>query len=163
MHFVWWFVAVVVMAVGLLGTVLPFMPGTTIILVAAIAHRLVVGAEYGMSWWMLGILLLLTLLSYVLDLAGGYLGTKYFGASRWGMVGMFAGVVVGIFTGFVTLLVAPVLGAIVGELIAGQRLIKAGKAGWGALLGKLAGMVAQLALGLTMVILFLMNAASPGR
>ncbi len=163
MHFVWWFVAVIVMAVGLIGTVLPFMPGTTVILAAAIVHRFIVGAENGMSWWMLAILVLLTLISYALDLAGSYVGTKYFGASRWGVAGMLVGVVVGIFTGFVTLLVAPVLGAIVGEIIAGQRLLKAGKAGWGALLGNLAGMVAQLAIGLTMVILFLMNAPSPGR
>lgn len=163
MHVVWWFTAILVMAIGLLGTVVPLLPGTTIILATALAHRFLVGAEYGMSWWALGLLVLLALVSYGIDFASRYFGTKYFGATRWGMAGMLVGVLVGVFTGFITLLVAPILGAIVGELIAGQRLIAAGKAGWGALLGNLAGMAAQLGIGLAMVILFLMNAASPGR
>lgn len=163
MHVVWWFAAIVVMAIGLLGTIVPMLPGTTIILGAAISHRFLAGAEYGMSWWALAILVLLTLVSYGIDLASRYLGTRYFGATRWGMAGVVVGVIVGVFTGFVTLLVAPIIGAIIGELIAGQRVSAAGKAGWGALLGNLAGMAAQLALGLTMIILFVMNASSPGR
>jgi len=162
MYVVWWFAAIVVMAIGLIGTVLPILPGTTIILAAAVAHRLLVGAESGMSWWAIGILVALTLVSYALDFASSYMGAKYFGATRWGMAGAMVGVVVGIFTGFVTLLVAPVLGAIAGELIAGKRLVHAGKAGWGALLGNIARMIGQLALGLTMIVLFLMNARSPG-
>ena len=163
MDFIWWFAAIVVMAVGLIGTVLPVVPGTTIILAAAVGHRLMVGAERGMSWWAISLLVVLTLTSYALGVASGYMGAKYFGASRWGVAGAVLGVIVGIFTGFVTLLVAPLIGAVVGEVIAGKRLLKAGKAGWGALLGNLAGMISQLAIGLAMVIIFLLNAASPGR
>lgn len=163
MDFIWWFAAIVVMAVGLIGTVLPVVPGTTIILAAAVGHRLMVGSERGMSWWALSLLVVLTLISYALGFASGYMGAKYFGASRWGVFGAVLGVIVGIFTGFVTLLVAPLIGAVVGEVIAGKRLLKAGKAGWGALLGNLAGMISQLAIGLGMVIIFLLNAASPGQ
>ena len=162
MHVLWWFVAIVVMAIGLIGTVLPVLPGAAIILAAAVGHRLVVGPDYGMSWWAIAILVALTALSFALDFAASYLGAKYFGATRWGAVGALVGFIVGIFTGFVTLLVAPIVGAITGELIAGQRLIKAGKAGWGTLLGNLAGMTGKLLLGLAMVILFLVNARSPG-
>ncbi len=162
MNVVWWFIAIVAMAIGLLGTVIPFLPGTTIILATAIFHRLLVGPENGMSWWAIGILVLLTLVSYALDFAGSFLGPKYFGASRWGMLGAAIGVIVGIFTGFVTLLVAPLIGAVMGELIAGKKLVDAGKAGWGTLVGKVAGMVAQLSIALAMIVLFLMNAASPG-
>jgi uncharacterized protein len=162
MDLVWWLLAIVVMAIGLIGTVLPVVPGTTLILAAAVGHRLLVGAESGMSWWAIAILVALTLLSYALAFLSNYVGAKYFGATRWGMAGAAIGVVVCIFTGFVTLLVAPIVGAIIGELIAGKRLINAGKAGWGALLGNLAGMIGQLAIGLAMVILFLMNARSPG-
>jgi uncharacterized protein YqgC (DUF456 family) len=157
----WWFTAVVVMAIGLIGTVLPVVPGTTIILVAAVVHRFAVGAEKGMSWWALALLVVLTLASYALDFASSYIGAKYFGATRWGVAGAVIGGIVGIFTGFVTLLVLPIAGAIVGELIAGKRLVSAGKAGWGTLLGNLAGIIAKLGLGLAMVVIFLMNAAAP--
>ena len=163
MVFLWWSAAIVVMAIGLLGTVVPFIPGTTIILGAAIAHRLLVGPAYGMNWWGLGGMVALTLLSYGVEFASGFFGAKRFGATKWGVAGAVVGGIIGIFTGFITLLILPIAGAVVGELIAGQRLVSAGKAGWGTLLGNLAGMVGKIAIGLGMVILFLMNASSPGR
>lgn len=161
MYFVWWFIAIVVMAIGLLGTVLPVVPGAAIIFAAAVGHRIAVGPADGMSWWGIAILAGLTALSFGLDFAASYVGAKYFGATRWGVIGAALGVMVGIFTGFVTLLVAPISGAILGELIGGQRMVKAGKAGWGTFLGNLAGLIGKLAIGLAMVVLFLLNARSP--
>jgi uncharacterized protein YqgC (DUF456 family) len=161
MDTLWRLAAVVIMAVGLIGSVLPVVPGSTIILVAAVAHRLIVGAEKGMAWWAIGVLVLLTLATYAIDFAATYMGAKYFGATRWGVVGAVIGGIVGIFTGFVTLLVAPIIGAVVGEMIAGKKLVSAGKAGWGTLLGNLLGMVTKLAIALAMIVLFLMNAQAP--
>jgi uncharacterized protein YqgC (DUF456 family) len=161
MDALWWFVAIVLMAVGLIGTVLPVIPGAIIILGAAILHRIMVGPEAGASWWSIGALVLLALVSYALELLSSYFGAKYFGASRWGIFGAMVGVVVGIFTGFVTLLFAPVLGAIIGELIAGKRLVSAGKAGWGSLLGNLAGMIGKLLIALAMITVFLLTTRAP--
>lgn len=161
MDLFWWLAAIVVMAIGLIGTVLPVLPGTTIILAAAIVHRLFLGAEEGMSWWGLSGLVGLALLSYGLEFASSYFGAKYFGATRWGVAGAVIGGIIGIFTGFATLLVLPIVGAILGELIAGKRLIKAGKAGWGTLLGSLAGMVGKLAIGLVMVSWWLISVPAP--
>ncbi len=161
MDVLWWFAAVVVMAIGLIGTVLPVLPGTTIILAAVVVHRLVVAPEKAMSWWGIAGLVALTLISYGLEFASSYFGAKYFGATRWGVAGAMIGGIVGIFTGFVTLLVLPIAGAIIGELIAGKHLINAGKAGWGTLLGSLAGMVGKLAIGLAMVIWWLVTVPSP--
>lgn len=162
METLWWFIAIVIMAVGLIGSVLPVIPGTSIILGAAILHRVMVGAEYGMNWWGFGILAVLLLASYGLDFLSGYFGAKYFGATRWGVAGAILGGVIGIFTGFVTLLVLPIVGAVLGEIVAGQRLINAGKAGWGTLLGNLAGMVGNLAIASAMISVFLLNANAPG-
>ena len=77
------------------------------------------------------------------------------------LVGAIIGGIVGIFTGFVTLLILPIVGAILGELIAGKRLVNAGKAGWGTLLGSLAGMIGKLAIGLGMVSWWLVAVPSP--
>src|SRR3954451_17273760 len=149
------------MAIGLVGTVLPVLPGTTIILAGAVVHRIMVGPEKGMGWWSLGLLVLLALVSYALEFASGYFGAKYFGATRWGVLGAVLGGIAGIFTGFITLLFLPIVGAIVGEIIGGQQLVKAGKAGWGTLLGNLAGMIGKMLIGLAMVIIFLMNTRGP--
>jgi uncharacterized protein len=161
MDLIWWLAAIVVMAVGLIGTVVPFIPGTTIILAAAIVHRVMVGPDKGMGWWGLGGLVVLALVSYALEFASSYFGAKYFGATKWGVAGAIIGGIIGIFTGFVTLLVLPIAGAIIGEVIAGKRLISAGKAGWGTLLGNLAGMVGKIAIGLAMVSWFLVSVPSP--
>ena len=81
MELFWWFFAIVLLAVGLIGTVVPALPGTTIILAAAIIHRAMVGAEKSIGWKTMLILVLLTLVSYVFDFVGSYFGTKYFCAT----------------------------------------------------------------------------------
>jgi uncharacterized protein YqgC (DUF456 family) len=161
MELFWWLITIVLFAVGLIGTVLPVIPGTTIILAAAVIHRIMLGAEKGVGWWSIAILALLTLLTYLLDFLSGYFGAKYFGATKWGMFGAVLGAIVGLFFGVIGLFVGPVIGAVAGEFIAGKRMIDAGRAGWGSLLGNLGGMIGKLVIGLTMVIIFLMTAPSP--
>jgi uncharacterized protein YqgC (DUF456 family) len=161
MELFWWLITIVLFAVGLIGTVLPVIPGTTIILAAAVIHRIMLGAEKSVGWWSIAILALLTLLTYLLDFLSGYFGAKYFGATKWGMFGAVLGAIVGLFFGVIGLFVGPVIGAVAGEFIAGKRMIDAGRAGWGSLLGNLGGMIGKLVIGLTMVIIFLMTAPSP--
>ena len=128
MELFWWFFTIVLFAIGLLGTVVPFLPGTTIILAGAIIHRMMLGADKSISWIMIAGLSLLTLVSYGLDFLGGYYGAKRFGATRWGTFGAIIGAVVGLFFGIIGLFVGPVIGALVGEFIAGKRLVDAGRA-----------------------------------
>ena len=161
MELLWWLIVVVLFAVGLIGTVLPVFPGTTVILAAAVIHRIMLGSEKSVGWVTLGILLLLTLASFGLDFLGGYIGAKHFGASRWGTFGAVIGAAVGLFFGLVGLFIGPVVGAIVGEFIAGKRMVEAGRAGWGSLLGNLAAMIGKLAIALVMICVFLLNAPSP--
>jgi uncharacterized protein YqgC (DUF456 family) len=161
MELFWWLITIVLFAVGLIGTVLPVIPGTTIILAAAVIHRIMLGAEKSVGWWSIAMLGLLTLLTYLLDFLSGYFGAKYFGATKWGMFGAVLGAIVGLFFGVIGLFVGPVIGAVAGEFIAGKRMIDAGRAGWGSLLGNLGGMIGKLVIGLTMVIIFLMTAPSP--
>lgn len=161
MELLWWLIAILLMAAGLLGTVLPVFPGTTIILFAAIVHRIMLGPAKSIGWRAIAVLVLLTLISYALDFASGFWGARRFGASRWGMLGATLGAIIGIFFGIAGLFVGPVIGAITGEFIAGKRMIAAGKAGWGSLLGTLGGMIAKLIIALAMIIIFLMTAPSP--
>ena len=157
----WWLFAIVLMALGLIGTVIPIVPGTTIILAAAVVHRLVLGADRSLGWSALIAMLVLTLLTYAIDAAAGYLGAKRFGATKWGLIGGAVGALLGLFFGLLGLFVGPVIGAIAGELIGGKEVMKAGRAGWGTFLGALAGVVAKLFIGLIMIVIFLMNVPSP--
>jgi uncharacterized protein YqgC (DUF456 family) len=161
MELFWWLFTIVLFAVGLIGTVLPFLPGTTIILAAAVIHRLMLGPEKSIGWRVMTILIALTLATYALDFLSGYFGAKYFGASRWGTFGAIIGAILGIFFGLIGLFVGPVIGALAGEFIAGKKMIAAGRAGWGSLLGNLAGMVGKLLIALAMITLFLIRVPSP--
>ena len=109
----------------------------------------------------MSILVLLTLATYGLDFLGGYFGAKYFGATKWGTFGAIIGAFVGLFFGIIGLFVGPVIGAVAGEFIAGKKMIAAGRAGWGSLLGNVGGMVGKLLIALAMIALFLVNVPSP--
>jgi uncharacterized protein len=161
MELFWWLFAIVVFAVGLIGTVAPVLPGTTIILAAAIIHRLMLGTEKSIGWKTIVFLVLLTLLSYVFDFLGSYFGAKYFGATKWGAFGAIVGALIGLFFGIIGLFVGPVIGAVAGEFIAGKRMIDAGRAGWGSLLGNLGATIGRLLIALAMVTIFLVAVPSP--
>ena len=77
MELFWWLITIVLFAVGLIGTVAPFLPGTAIILAAAIMHRIMLGPEKSIGWRAISILVLLTLATYALDFLSGYFGAKY--------------------------------------------------------------------------------------
>jgi uncharacterized protein len=161
MQLLWWLITLVLMAIGLIGTVLPVFPGTTVILAATVLHRVMVGPENSIGWRGLAVLLLLTLVSYAFDFVAGYVGAKRFGATRWGLFGAIAGALAGLFFPLPWLLLGPVVGAIAGEIVGGQRLVAAGRAGWGTLLGNLGGILGKLIVGLIMVCWFLAVAPSP--
>jgi len=156
-----WSVTLVLMAIGLIGTVLPIFPGPAVIFAAAILHRSMLGTEKSIGWPSILVLLFLALASYAIDFAGGWLGARRFGATRWGMLGAAAGAIFGLFFGLPGLLLGPVLGALTGEIIGGKQLVPAGRAGWGALLGNVAALVGKLLIGLAMVSWFLVAAPAP--
>jgi uncharacterized protein YqgC (DUF456 family) len=161
MEFLWWLFAIVAMAVGLIGTVLPVVPGAIIILAAAVIHQIMLGSEKSLGWWNIAALVLLTLISYALEFASGYFGAKRFGATKWGAFGAMIGALAGLFFPFPGLIIGPVVGAFAGELVAGKRLISAGRAGWGTLLFNLLGMLGKLTIGLVMVSWFLLSVPIP--
>ena len=161
MELFWWLLTVVLFAVGLIGTVLPVFPGTIIILAGAILHRIMLGPERSIGWRTVAILVLLTVATYALDFLSGYFGAKYFGATRWGMLGAILGALVGIFFGIAGLFIGPVIGAVLGEFIAGKRMIDAGRAGLGSLSGNLGAMIAKLFIALAMITIFFMTVPAP--
>lgn len=162
METLWWIIAVILMAFGLIGTVVPVLPGTTIILGAAIIHRVAVGPPpRSCGTTALVALVALTLVSYALDAGAGYLGAKHFGVTKWGVIGGIIGGIIGLFFGLPGLFLGPVIGAGAGELIGGKALVNAGRAGWGTILGLLGGTIAKIFIGLSMVAIFVTNVPSP--
>jgi uncharacterized protein YqgC (DUF456 family) len=144
----WWFLTIFLMLAGLVGTVVPLVPGAILILTGAVVNHFAIGS---VGWGTLVVLALLTILAQALDFLSGAAGARWFGATRWGAIGGIVGAVAGLFFGLPGLFVGPLLGAIVGELLGGKGLLPAGRSGWGTFLGTTAGLVGKLAIAVFMI------------
>ncbi len=152
----WFALALLLMGIGLVGAVLPAIPGTPLIFAVAVAHRFVVG-PVGAQTWVLITLGLFALLALGADLAASFLGARKLGATRRGMIGAVVGGLIGIFAGPIGILTGPFLGAFAFEYFGGREWRESAKAGAGATLGLLLGAVGKLACGVGMILLFAVN------
>ena len=145
-----------VMLAGLIGSLLPVLPGVPLVLVAAIGHRLYFGAA-SVSNLMLGILVALTVVSLVFDFLAGMLGAKKFGATWRGMTGAVIGGIVGLFFNLPGIILGPFIGATLFEMLGDKEFKKAAHAGLGATVGLLLGIVGKFSICVVMMILFAIN------
>jgi hypothetical protein len=149
-----WTLGVAMIAVGLVGVVLPAVPGTMLIFAG-----LVLGAwADGFTRVGPGTLVVLGLLaaaSYGIDFAAAALGAKRLGASRRAMAGAALGTLLGLVFGLPGLIVGPFLGALLGELTTNRDLIRAGRMGVAAWVGFAIGMAAKVAMAFLMIGIFL--------
>ena len=152
-------VTVVVMMMGVLGSLIPVLPGIPVVFVAALIHRMIFGAA-GASTPVLIMMGGLMLLSMALDALGTLLGARKLGATWRGMLGASIGAVVGLFFIPFGLIFGPFIGAVVGELAGGREGNKAFKAGAGAVLGLFLGALGKVLCGVIMIILFLASVIS---
>lgn len=156
-----WCLTIALMLVGLAGVILPLLPGTTLILVGMVIHKLILPGD--VSWMALGFVALFWLLSIMADIAGVLLGTRWFGGSKWGMAGASGGALVGIFFSLPVLLLGTIFGAMAAEKLLAKKTGGASlKAGLGAATGFVVSTVARLACAVVMIGLFLVAALSDG-
>lgn len=155
----WWVLTIALMVFGLVGSLVPWIPGSVIIFAAAVVHYIFVGPSGGSigitTLIILGVLMVAAL---AVDLVSGSIGAKWFGASRWGALGGIVGAVVGMFFGIIGIFVGPLIGVLLGELLGGRGLLPAGKSTWGTLLGTAAGMIGKVGIAFVMIVWFLVAA-----
>lgn len=145
-----WVAAGVLIAIGVLGMILPVLPGAPLIFLGAVL------AAWGENFVYLGlysliVLGLLAALAVAVDFIAGAFGVKRFGASPRAVTGATIGAIVGLFFGLIGVLVGPFVGAAIGELSVRRNLAAASRAGVGAALGLALGAAAKLAIAFTMV------------
>ena len=144
----------IAMLVGVIGTVLPVIPGTILIFGAALFYALIEGFQT-IGWPTLLVLGVLTILATSADIWASSIGAKMGGASGWSVVvGLLASLV-----GFVVFnLLGAILGAVMGVLI--TEVLRVGdwrqalKAGSGWAIGWVLSTVFQLVTALIMVAIF---------
>ena len=150
----WWLLAALVVVAGLVGTVVPALPGPPLVFDGLFIGAWIDGFEI-VGWGTLGVLAALALLAWIVDFVASAAGARYMGAGSRAFWGATLGAVVGIFFGVAGMLLGPFIGAVIGELSAGSDLVRSGRAGVGAWLGVVVATALKLALAFLMIGLFL--------
>jgi uncharacterized protein YqgC (DUF456 family) len=148
-----WILAVLLIVVGVVGTVLPALPGA-IFVFAGVALGAWIDGFARISGWVVAVLGVLTALAWLIDFVSGYYGAKRAGASPQALVGAAIGTLAGVFTGLVGLIFMPLAGAAIGEFLARRDALRAGRVGVATWIGMLVGTVAKVAIVFLMVGIF---------
>jgi len=109
---------------GLIGTVVPFLPGHLLIFGAAFIPFFSLDDGGGVEWWGIGVLGLSLVLAQVLEFCSGAVGSKWFGGTKWGALGAFLGGIGGIFFMPFGLVLGPLAGAFLFEWLCADKTIK---------------------------------------
>lgn len=151
-----WSLAILFILTGLIGCVVPLLPGTTLILAGVLLQKWLLPET--LTWLAVGWIAAFWLLSVLADLGCTLLGTKLFGGGKWGMAGATGGALAGMFFSLAAVLFGTMLGAVVAEKWGGRKSSEeALRAGAGAALGFLLSGFAKLACALVMIGLYALS------
>ena len=170
-------VTLVAMLVGLAGSVLPGLPGVTLIFLSAVVYAFVTGFEV-VGVPILLLLFLFAAIAFVADFFATSYGARRFGASNWGTVGGAIGGLVGALLGLLLAGVGSLFGLIfgtIGGVFLGEYLRRrrrgqgeqspstaegdwrrTSRAAGGVIVGLVASAIAQGMLGLASVVVFVL-------
>lgn len=141
------------MVAGLIGAVVPMLPGTPLIMVGAVIYAVATGFT-PVGGGRLAILAVLGLAGFAIEHLSGILGARRAGGGRAAVLGALVGAVLGLAFAPLGLLLGPIGGAIAGELLSGRSPAGSVRTGVGTAIGVLVGIVAHVAFAVTMVALF---------
>jgi uncharacterized protein len=147
--------AILFILAGLAGLVLPLLPGPFLIYTGLFLAAWAEDFVY-VGWVTLLLLAFLMIIAHVLDFLAGAFGAKQYGAGKKAVFGAIIGTFAGLFFGIIGTLIMPLLGAVIGQLFEKNDLHSAGRAGLGTWIGFLIGMAAKIALGLSMIGIFIL-------
>lgn len=122
---------------GIIGSFIPIIPGPLTSWFGLFSLNLISTVEIDKT--LLIITFVIALIIFVLDSLIPIYGSKYFGATKYGILGASIGLLIGIITPIpFGIIIGPILGALIGELLFNNDLKKSIKSSIGVLIGFLA-------------------------
>ncbi len=167
---------IVLMVVGLLGSVVPGLPGVTLIFLSALVYATLTDFRW-VGVVILVVLFIFAAIAFVADFVATSYGARRFGASNWGTVGGAVGGIAGALIGLLFLgigslfglILGTIAGVFIGEYLRRERhgdpeeqdpaetdWRRASRAAGGVLVGYLASAVIQGLLGLASIVVFVL-------
>jgi hypothetical protein len=146
-------IGIVLLVVGLFGSIAPVLPGPPIAYVSLLLLQFTSKQPFSSIFLILMavVVVIVTVLDYVIPT----IGTKKFGGSSYGAWGCIIGTLAGLFM-FPPLgvIIMPFVGAFIGEMIYDNNFQKAFRAAFGSFLGFLSGTLMKLVICVVMIVAF---------
>lgn len=142
MDIIWILIAGVFMLTGIIGCLIPILPGPPLSFIGLLILQLQSRAPFTTNFllvWLI-IVVIITALDYFVSIYG----TKGFGGTRYGLWGCAVGLIVGFWFGPVGIIAGPFIGALVGEWFGNRNSEQAIRSAIGSLVGFLVGTVIKL-------------------
>jgi len=127
----------VLIILGIIGSFMPILPGPLTSWFGLFILNLISSIEIENTLLIITFIIAVTI--FILDSLIPIYGSKYFGATKYGIIGASIGLVIGILTPIpFGILIGPIMGALIGELLFNKDLKKSIKSSIGVLIGFLA-------------------------
>ena len=153
MDILWIILGSIFMIVGLVGCLLPVLPGPPLNYIGLLFLQLLDESPFSITFMVIWLLIVIVVVA--LDYVVPVYGTKRYGGSKWGVWGTMIGLVAGIFI-FPPfgIIIGPIVGALVGEYMSGKKSSQAMRAAFGSFLGFLLGTFIKLVASSVMIFYF---------
>lgn len=139
---------------GIAGSVLPVIPGPPLGWIGLLIFSYSSASDFSTSFliWTGILAAIITALDYYIPVWG----TKKFGGTKAGIRGSTIGLIIGVFFapfGFISIIIGPMIGAFIGEMMVENNSNKAMKSAVGSFIGFLAGSGLKLIYGIVLLII----------
>ena len=127
-------ISAVLIILGIIGSFMPILPGPLTSWFGLFIVNLISSVEIDNTLLIITFIIAATI--FILDSLIPIYGSKYFGATKYGIIGASIGLVIGIIIPIpFGILIGPILGALIGELLFNNDLKKSIKSSIGVLIG----------------------------
>lgn len=148
-----WILVFVLVVLGILGLVLPMLPGIHLLL-GGLLLAAWIDAFTKVSVNTVIVIGVIALLAWLIDIVASLITTKSVGASRQALIGTLIGGLIGILGGIPGIIIGTVGGAVIGEMMAYRDPSRATKVGIAAGLGFALALVVKLIFAMLMLGIF---------
>jgi len=142
MDILWIILGIIMVLLGLAGSIIPALPGPPLCLIGLILQQLKTIPPFTTTFLWLWAIVVIVLL--VLDYVTPVYGTKKWGGSKFGIWGSTIGLFAGMWFGPMGIFLGPFVGAFIGEIIANKSMHQAWRAALGSFIGFLVGTLLKL-------------------
>ncbi len=151
-------IALILIIIGTLGSVLPFLPGLPVAWLGLLIYAWATDFTTVTIWGLI-VFAILTALTVMVDVLAPAIATRGRKASKMGTVGAVIGGLLGIFVlGPIGILLGPFIGAFIGEMMNNTKTQHAFRVAIASMFGLVISSVFKLIIGTSMFIYFLIAA-----